>query len=561
MQTRAIFRVAFIVVFTTLAIVMNGSDIILPWHPFATKGFTADTNGIVRSVDPIAEQHGLHLGDRIDINRLSPSARFDLYANESTALPVGTIYDLPLVSGRAIALPVHLYPRSLFLNVSDITTVVALWIAIGIAAFLVLLRPMPATWAFYVFSFWVCAGGVAIFAMFPVEAGQVLFSIRIVASIAAAVAFFSFALRFPNAHPKGLPKAIERAAIYGLAPLLAILTVSNILTFLWAGSVPFVWAGVTTSSFILAFYVAAVTTLFARYAKADEESRNRLRWVVATFSVAYIPYLGAVIGEIAFQQFSPIAFNIGSTLMLVAPVALAYTVLRHRLFDIRFVMSRALIYGVMTSLVIGVLALVDWAFSRWLAESRFALVAELGMALLLGVTLTTLHRRLERFLNAVIFRAQALALQTLRRFASETDLISDPQRLLSQTYEAMRTRLESTYAAIYTIDGSLYALASPKLETTPTVLPSDDFAVLRLRRWSESFECDETDHPLRGALFVPMVVRGQLVGFLVCGPKRDGTHYLPEEIDTLATLAHRTGMAYAWLTLRPGAESLAVPAT
>lgn len=96
--------------------------------------------------------------------------------------------------------------------------------------------------------------------------------------------------------------------------------------------------------------------------------------------------------------------------------------LRHRLFDIRLVVSRALIYGVMMSVVIGALALVDWAFSRWLQESRFALVAELAMALLLGVTLTTLHRRLERFLNTAIFRAQAIALQTLRRFAAEADL-------------------------------------------------------------------------------------------------------------------------------------------
>ena len=58
-----------------------------------------------------------------------------------------------------------------------------------------------------------------------------------------------------------------------------------------------------------------------------------------------------------------------------------------------------------------------------------------------------------------------------------------------------------------------------------------------------------------------MIVRGALVGFLVCGPKNDGTHYLPEEIDTLSTLAHRAGTAYAWLTLRPGAEPVSLPAS
>ena len=73
-----------------------------------------------------------------------------------------------------------------------------------------------------------------------------------------------------------------------------------------------------------------------------------------------------------------------------------------------------------------------------------------------------------------------------------------------------------------------------------------------MRRWSEPFECDEPHHPLRAALLLPMTARTQLVGFIVCGPKRDRTHYLPEEVETLGALAHRTGAAYGWLTLRAG---------
>ncbi len=205
----------------------------------------------------------------------------------------------------------------------------------------------------------------------------------------------------------------------------------------------------------------------------------------------------------------------------------------------------------MTSLAVGVLALVDWGFGKWLAESRFALVAELALALLLGILMTTLHRRIEYVLNSVIFRAQMLGMAALRRFAQETDLIADPQRLLLQTHEALRSRLECDYVAIYTADGSSFALAAPHATETPALLPGDDLAVLRLRRWNEPFECDEPAHPLRNALVVPMVARAPLVGFIVCGPKRDRTHYLPDEIETLMTLAHRAGSAYGWLTLRP----------
>lgn len=180
------------------------------------------------------------------------------------------------------------------------------------------------------------------------------------------------------------------------------------------------------------------------------------------------------------------------------------------------------------------------------------------MAVLIGVLLTTVHRRIESLLNSVIFRAQTLALQALRRFALETDLISDPRHLLLQTYEALHSRLESEYAAVYTTDGSAYALATPGSDAIPAILSAHDFAVLRLRRWQEPFECDEPGHPLRGSLLLPMTARAQLVGFIACGPKIDHTHYLPEEVETLASLAHRAGSAYALLTLRPASEE---PAT
>lgn len=48
---------------------------------------------------------------------------------------------------------------------------------------------------------------------------------------------------------------------------------------------------------------------------------------------------------------------------------------------------------------------------------------------------------------------------------------------------------------------------------------------------------------------VSIVASASLVDFIVCGPKSDRTHYLPEEVDTLSLLAHRTGSAYALLTL------------
>ncbi|HEY9179908.1 MAG TPA: hypothetical protein VIO32_04265, partial [Candidatus Baltobacteraceae bacterium] len=359
---------------------------------------------------------------------------------------------------------------------------------------------------------------------------------------------------FPDSTPPRFWRSFERVIFYVVAPAMILCNATFVVPYqIWGISRP-QWVTDLFLALLMLTTSCAVAILIMRYAGAREADRNRLRWVVAAFSVAFLPILIAGIAQDVNSRVAvPWVENAVQTWEVIAPAALAYTILKHRLFDIRFVLSRALVFAVLTSLTVGVLALADWGFGVWLAQSRFALVAEVGLALLLGITLTTVHKRIEKFLNGIVFRSQTIALAALRRFAQETDLIPDPQHLIEQTYEALRGRLECDYVAVYTGEGSLFSLAAPDGNKAPPLFAGHDLAVLRLKRWHESFECDEPGHALRGALLLPMTARGQLVGFIVCGPKLDRTHYLPEEIETLSLLTLRTGSAYALLTMSAAA--------
>ncbi len=555
MDTRAVIRTVFIVVLTAASLLANGGDLLLPWHPYSTYGFGAGQNGYITSVDAQASRAGLRAGDVIDMRRLSPTGRASLTLGYDAGAPDGAVITLPLSSGRLVTLRSHPFGRTAIDNVTDYIAVVSLWAAILLAAALVLFRPSPVTWAFYAFLYNFCLVGTLIL---EYPAAQYLVTLIVsIALPASAAGFVSFALRFPDSTPRGAGALLERALIAFFVPAvwLALLIPMVVLVVSGARAPTAYWT--VYGAVLNSIYVVAIVILIARYVQADEARRNRLRWVVLSFAVAFLPSI--VIDNILAPMFGIYAevsyINLAQAWMLLAPIALAYTILRHRLFDIRFVVSRALLYGTITSITIALLALVDWGFGRWLEESRFALAAELLLAVFIGVVLTHAHRRIEGFLNRIIFRSQTAAMQALRRFAQETDLISDPKYLLLQTYEALRQRLESDFVAIYTADGSAYALATPSAPT-PSILPSHDFAVLRLRRWHEPFECDEPAHPLRGSLLLPMTARAELIGFVICGPKRDRTHYLPEETETLALLTYRTGSAYALLTLTSPLQTL-----
>lgn len=552
-MSKAVARTLFVLVFSAIGITVSSSDLILPWHPYGFYGITTSENGTIVGVAPWAVREGLHLGDRLDFARMTMKQRFS-YGRP--VVPNSTM-TIPLTAGRTISAIAPILARTTLDNVSDIIAILCCIAYILIASALVLLRPCAATWAFYAFSY-----GFCIFAAtpntwaFPVAlAGGMLLAIAL--SLAPA-AFVSFSIRFPDARPRGGAAVFERAIVFVVTPLLTLWNLYNAYGIVF-GAPPAarLWTALAALGSD-AIFATGIVILVTRYITAEGSDRNRLQWVVAAFAVAFLPFLalGVIVPAGTFVTVSPTAINFSQAWTILAPIALAYTVLRHRLFDIRFVLSRALVYALLTSFTVGVLALVDWALSRWLEESRFALIVELGLAVALGVALTSAHRRVESFLNNVIFRAQTLALQALRRFAQETDLIADPDRLLSQTYAALCARIECDYAGIYTVDGTSFVLATPNGGATPPLLAADDFAVLRLRRWSEPFECDEPGHQLRGALLVPMSARTQLVGFIACGPKRDRTHYLPEEIETLSTLAHRAGSSYGWLTMTPVATPL-----
>ena len=545
---RLILRVSVVVFLALGALIYNAGDIVDPWQPWSSFGFSADSSGTIATVDQYAQARGLSVGDAVDLSRMSFNDRLQLGPARSARS--GHAIVLPLRSGKSVRLVAHPRPRTFLENITDVAAVLALITYTLIAAAVVLLRPMQATWAFLIFSAAFLYNGNQDLQYFPSWLDVLLsYVMQPLLQALGPIAFISFALRFPNAVPAAQARTLERIAWFAVAPILIALNLRSEAFLLAVAYPPTVTNWVQWA--IVALYVPGILTLVARYTRSAQDERTRLRWVVATFAIAVLPYVIFTAAQTVFANVISLSIaNLVQTGLIIAPVALAYTILKHRLFDVRFVVSRTLILGVMTTLTIGILALADWGFGKWLEQSRFQLIAEVLLALAIGFSMTTLHKRIERFLNRVIFHAQALALAAIRCFTLEVDLIGDPKLLLMQTLETLRSRLDAQYVAIFTADGATFVQSAPVVEGFPTLLSASDLTVLRLRRWTEPFECDVPKHPLHAALMLPMTSRTDLIGFIACGPKPDHTHYIPEEIDTLQALAHRAGAGYAWLTMR-----------
>jgi hypothetical protein len=319
-----------------------------------------------------------------------------------------------------------------------------------------------------------------------------------------------------------------------------------------AGSVAPAWfANLTWALVSIILLAGAIEGLL----RVGEEHRAQARWVGGAVMLSQAAWL--VTNFTLLANPNPQAWSSWMSLFQDVPLlAIAYAILRHRLVDVTIVFSRAAVFGFVSIALVALFVAGEWLAAQILERGLGSTAANgwlgkavpLGVALLVGLSARSIHAIVDRQLNAIFFGKRAQSLAALRRLAMEADVVTDTSSLLTLTFESVRESIEGKYAAIYIADNGSYACVRSTHGTLPTRLEQNDAALVRLRRWNEPFEMEFGAHPLSEALLLPMSIRGSLLGLLVCGPKRERTHYLPEEIDALALVAHRVGTAYELLS-------------
>jgi hypothetical protein len=306
--------------------------------------------------------------------------------------------------------------------------------------------------------------------------------------------------------------------------------------------------------FLLASLIALVCSVLAVDASRGIE-RVRAAWLLAPLTLLFLVRyaLDTAAGHLlSYAGFIAISY-VYSTVLFATPLVVAYVALSRRLIDVGFVLNRAAVFGIVSSIVIGVFILVEWAASQWLlnASHSTSVVAGMVVALALGLSLRHIHKYVDRFVDEVFFRKRHEDEAALRRFAQESPYITDRGTLLGR---AVREVLEHTDACDATI---LVRAGTAEYRSgddgSRTVVGENDPGIVALKAWNKPVNLHLLrDSELQGEVAFPMISRGELLGALLCGPKRDGEAYAPDESDALLALAHGVGAALDTLSNRDG---------
>jgi hypothetical protein len=314
--------------------------------------------------------------------------------------------------------------------------------------------------------------------------------------------------------------------------------------------------GAVIELFFVLIFVAAIVDALLTAREKDVAPVRWLggMWLLASIFMLAIP-LSVVLGVSSLVTHYGDFTTAGEAVFLAFGVA--YPILRHRIVDLNILISRATVFTLVSAIIVGVFIAAEWTIGKIfersfdLSQDRGGIAGELltlVIVLALGMSARTIHVFVDERLTKAFFRKRLRGLAAIERVAREADAATDADDVMRIGVETVKGALNPLGVAYYLARGEGYDLAvGVDAAEFPRSYRFNDAVPLRLRRWQEPFEDDDESAAQLHLLFIPMSVRGNLIGFLCCGPKPDRTSYREDEINALSLLAHHAAIATALL--------------
>lgn len=557
--TRAALR-AFVVVSLALLVIFAGAlDFRRIWVPIGDFGYSVDGNDRVVFVadgSPAAKA-GMRAGDSIAVQ--STPKQFRYAAADAGTPEAGQTITFGLMhngSVRMLTMTSTTQQTEKYYAGYRIAVLAVAILYIALGAALVLHRPSLMTWGFFLY----CLYGApftfyAVTFAFPFPWPYIVTALQGVLSSAGLVGLLVFALYFLN-DPLRRWRNVAMRTIPWLFAAICASWLAWEYQWGWSGGPPGEIMGRAFFVERVAIALAVMYLFLDTYVRARGQERQRIRWVVVGFALNLLFQVAYDFLNF-FVPGTPIwVFHLLQLATVVLPLTVVYAVIKHRVIDVSFVVSRTLVYGVLTTLLVGIFSLLDWFFTDYFRNARLGTIAEVATVFGFGIWFNGLHRRVDALIDATFFRQRHKAEVQLARVASAlsqaptTDtvarfLVNEPVRALSLASAALFKR---DLAGVFVREA-----ADGWTKDEVARLDEQDHVLLTLAQ-TEQGPLSLEDHPwrtegvptgpARSVLALPIIVRRELVAIVFYGSHVHGEALDPDEIRAIAALAAGAAAAY-----------------
>lgn len=306
----------------------------------------------------------------------------------------------------------------------------------------------------------------------------------------------------------------------------------------WIASSGVTWSQVPIVVLLVIAAISAVAT-------TPSSHRPRVAWLLLplpiALAVAMIANFLAIFGT-SWYVLVGMEVVAGVT-MLLGALTVTYALLKRRVLDFEFVLGRTLVVATVSLIVVAAFILLEWLLGSVLSNVSHAtgLIANGALALILGFSLRFIHARVDSIVDAILFRKRHEDERALRDFATEATYVTERQALLDRAIEMVRRHTDARSAAILCSANGSYAIERSLGEGIACAVPENDASILALKAWHKPIDPHHYGTRLSGALALPMLSRGRLLGILVLGERAGGEAYAPDEVEALSQFARGVG--------------------
>lgn len=234
---------------------------------------------------------------------------------------------------------------------------------------------------------------------------------------------------------------------------------------------------------------------------------------------------------------------------LLAPLAIAVSILHYGLWEIDFIINRTVVYGLLTTVLAAVWTasakLLEITLAKFIGISAIPIAA--GLAVLgIGLIFGPLRARVEVWVNHHFYPHKLNLSRDFVEFLPEaraTICFSDLLKILiRRTLEI----LHILHGAIFLKDENAHFQLAEIQQVSPNAAQSIDWSDRSLNSLHKGEVIKQTGSG-EFSLLVPLMLqrgeRSELIGVLALGPRQDGRQYSMDELWTFKMLASRAGTA------------------
>ncbi len=319
------------------------------------------------------------------------------------------------------------------------------------------------------------------------------------------------------------PTSLNDFAVPGLENPLAIPAVN-----------PVVEALMVTIIVLPICMLACAVALIQRYRRSAGQERLQLKWLAAAggfVAAFYLSNISVYVGSeiIGYELPEGTWTDVWTSMILASfglvPVAIGIAVLKHRLYEIDVVISRALVVGALGAFITAVYVGIVVGIGALIGQQRPSVALSVVATAVVAVAFQPVRERVQRWANRLVYGERATPYEVLADFASRVTGRYTTAELLPRLAQTVSDGLGGARVEVWVRTGDQLVR---EVSTPVDVEPVEPVSV-----------GDDASLPLAGDRVVPVRHREELLGALVVNKPASETVTPPEDamLEQVATQA------------------------